>query len=94
MKKSRRGRERGEGQRSMSKENVKTFDNAYFVGKFECDQVNLNGFLLSCFSKEEIEDILYSEFQSYPEQIQKKFVNDYYDANPSTFERRIKKKCK
>lgn len=79
---------------TMSKENVKTFDNAYFVGKFECEQVNLNGFLLSCFSKEEIEDILYAELQSYPKQIQKRFVNDYYEANRSTFEKRIEKKCR
>lgn len=79
---------------TMSKENVKTFDNAYFVGKFECESVNLNGFLLSCFSKEEIEDILYAELQSYPKAIQKRFVNDYYEANKSTFEKRIEKKCR
>lgn len=75
-------------------EKLKTFDNAYFVGKSDAEKVSINGFLSFCFSPSEIDDILYDELRSYPKKVQKRFINNYYNENTSNFLKRIEKKCK
>lgn len=78
----------------MNEEELKTLDNAYFVGKGDTEKVSINGFLSFCFSQSEIDDILYEELRSYPKKVQKRFINDYYNGNTSNFMKRIEKKCK
>lgn len=75
-------------------EKLKTVDNYFDVGRHLCEDVNINGFLTFCFTKEEIEDILYAELKSYPKEVQDSLVKEYYECNTSYFVKGVEKKCK
>ena len=72
----------------------KTFDNAYDIGNYWRENVNINGFLKHCFSQIEIDEILWAKFKSLPENEQKKLIDEYCEDDTYYFVRYLIEKWK
>ena len=62
-------------------EKHKTFENAEVIGSNYKDEVLVNEFYSHCFSPKEIDEILYLQFKSKPEEEQKKLINSYIEED-------------
>lgn len=67
------------------------FENMLLVGEEYKESVEINGFLASCFTENEIEKLLI-DFLEKSEEIKKKMVKEYYDTDKMFFADWIAKK--
>lgn len=75
-------------------EKEKTQENVVEIGNQWKEKVTINGFLTSCFSEEEIEDILFDHINSLDEEKKKQMIVDYCDFDTLDFINWVVKKWK
>ena len=75
-------------------EKGKTFQNAEEIGSIYEEKVLINDFYAHCFSKDEINEMLYLQFKSKPEDEQKKLINSYIEKDMTFFVGWLVRKCR
>jgi hypothetical protein len=73
---------------------AKTYENARDIGHSWEEEISLNGFWAFCFTKEDIDDILYAKFKSLPEEEQKSLIERYCEDDMLYFVRWLVKQWK
>lgn len=73
------------------RDKAKTYETARDIGNSWEENVSVNGFWEFCFSKEEIDDILYSAFKALPEDNQKELICRYCEDDMLYFVRWLTK---
>ena len=73
-------------------EKAKTYDTARDIGNSWEENISVNGFWQFCFTKEEVDDILYAAFKALPEEKQKELIDKYCEYDMLYFVRWVTKR--